>query len=533
MATFGKTAAGKNLFRQKPIALIQAECETSQLDRSLGASQLLLLGIGCIIGAGIFVMTGRAAAQFAGPAIMISFLLSGLLCACVALCYAELASALPISGSAYSYAYASLGEGAAWVMGLLLVLEYGVAAAAVAVSWSGYVVSLLHDLRLDLPPALTAPVGAVVRDAAGLPIATGVMNLPAMTIIGLLTLLLFRGIRNSAKVNMLIVAVKLSVILAFIIVGARYVQPAHWVPFVPPQTPPPPPGAPMDLWHQIGRALIAIATGDNSVRYGIGGIVHGAAIIFFAYLGFEAVSTAGAEARNPGRDIPFGILGALVVCTALYVATSAVLVGIVPYTALDNPAPIAEAVNRIGIGWFGKVVKIGAIAGLSSVMLVLLYGQSRIFYSMSRDGLLPRVLAKVHPRFRTPWINTCITGVAVMGAAGFLPLSTLGDLTNVGSLTAFAVVCGTVIYLRIREPTFVRPFRTPFYPFAPVLGILMCLLLLMSLMATPSTRAFFLLYLAAGTAVYFVFGMRSSQLARNTGAAEPNEQVTSQSPIPD
>jgi basic amino acid/polyamine antiporter, APA family len=504
----------RRIFQRKSVEQIQAEHAKGELKRSLGALNLVLLGIGCIIGAGIFVLTGRAAAQFAGPAIMVSFIITGLLCAFVALCYAELAAALPVSGSAYSYTYASMGEGAAWVMGLLLLLEYGLAASTVAVSWSGYFVSLLADMNLTLPAALTAAPGVAVMDASGAVITNGVMNLPAIVVIGLVTLLLIRGVTESATANNIIVGIKLTVVVAFIVIGSRYVHPANWAPFVPAEIPVRPPGTATDLWHQIGRALLAVVTGDNSYRYGIGGVIHGAAVIFFAYLGFEAVSTAGAEARNPGKDMPIGILGSLVICTLLYIATSAVLVGIVPYASLDNAAPLAVAANRIGLPWFALLVKIGAIAGLSSVMLVLLYGQTRIFYTMSRDGLLPKALAVVHPRLRTPWINTIIVGIAAMGAAGFLSLDALSDLSNVGSLAAFTLVCVTVIYLRSSNPNLLRPFRTPFFPLVPLLGVVMCLVLLLSLMSTPATRNFFLIYLAVGIAIYFVYGIRSSTLGR-------------------
>jgi APA family basic amino acid/polyamine antiporter len=504
----------QRIFLRKSVGQIQAEHEHGELKRSLGALNLVLLGIGCIIGTGIFVLTGRAAAEFAGPAIMVSFVITGLLCAFVALCYAELASALPVSGSAYSYTYASMGEGAAWVMGLLLLLEYGLAASTVAVGWSGYAVSLLHDLGLNLPPALTAAPGVPVKDAAGQVIGVGAMNLPAIVAIAAVTMLLVRGVSESATVNNIVVAIKLAVVIAFIVIGVRYVHPANWAPLVPPQVPAPPPGAPMDIWHQIGRALVAVVTGDNSTKYGIGGVIHGAAVIFFAYLGFEAVSTAGAESRNPSKDMPIGILGSLVICTILYIATSAVLVGIVPYAQLDVPAPIALATDMMGLKWFSTLVKVGAIAGLSSVMLVLMYGQTRIFYTMSRDGLLPKALATVHQKFRTPWINTLIVGALAIGAAGFLSLDTLGDLTNVGSLAAFALVCITVIYLRVSEPGLVRPFRTPLFPLVPILGALMCLVLLMSLMATPATRHFFLIYLVGGIVIYFLYGIRMSALGR-------------------
>ena len=515
------------IFRRKSVEQIQAEHEHGELKRSLGALNLVLLGIGCVIGTGIFVLTGRAAAQFAGPAIMISFVITGLLCAFVALCYAELASALPVSGSAYSYTYASMGEVVAWIMGLLLLLEYGLAASTVAVGWSGYFASLLRDMHIVIPPALTAAPGVPVRDAAGAVIATGVMNLPAIVAILAVTSLLVVGVSESATVNNIVVFIKLTVVIAFIGIGSQYVNPAHWSPLIPPQQPAPPPGTPMDIWHQIGRALWAVVTGDSSTKYGVGGVIHGAAVIFFAYLGFEAVSTAGAEARNPAKDMPIGILGALVICTILYILTSAVLVGIVPYASLDNPAPIATAVNQIGLPWFAILVKIGAIAGLSSVMLVLLYGQTRIFYTMSRDGLLPPALATVHQRFKTPWINTIIVGIAACCAAGFMSLDALADLSNVGSLAAFSIVCITVGYLRVTRPDLKRPFRTPLFPIVPILGTVMCLVLLMSLMATKATRHFFLIYLAGGIVLYFLYGMWNSKLGKGVlvtgGESEPME----------
>jgi APA family basic amino acid/polyamine antiporter len=502
------------IFRRKSVEQIHAEHESSELKRSLGALNLILLGIGCIIGTGIFVLTGHAAAEWAGPGIMISFIITGTLCAFVALCYAELASALPVSGSAYSYSYASMGEIVAWIMGLLMLLEYGLAASTVAVGWSGYFASLMHDLHIVIPPALTAAPGEPIKDAAGMVIGHGIMNLPAILAIGAVTCLLVLGVSESATVNNIVVFIKLAVVIAFIGIGSQYVHPANWHPLIPAQIPAPPPGTPMDVWHQIGRALMDVITGAKTSRYGLSGVIHGAAIIFFAYVGFEAVSTAGAEARNPAKDMPIGILGALVICTILYIATSAVLVGIVPYASLDNPAPIATAVNQIGMPWFAVLVKIGAIAGLSSVMLVLLYGQTRVFYTMSRDGLLPSHLAAVHKRFKTPWINTIIVGIAAAAFAGFMSLDQLSELTNVGSLTAFAIVCVTVLYLRVSHPAMKRPFRTPLFPLVPVLGALMCLFLLMSLMATAVTRNFFLVYLAIGVVVYFSFGMWNSKLGK-------------------
>ena len=503
------------IFQRKPVELIQAETGHSELKRSLGALNLVLLGIGCIIGTGIFVLTGHAAAEWAGPGIMISFVITGILCGLVALCYAELASALPVSGSAYSYSYASTGEIVAWIMGVLLLLEYGLAASTVAVGWSGYLVSLLQDLHIAIPPELTAAPGVAVKDpVTGAVVAHGVMNLPAILGITAVSVLLVIGVSESATVNNVIVAIKVSVVVAFIAIGAFYVKTALWSPLIPAQIPAPPAGAPTDIWHQIGAALWDILTGRKDVHYGVVGVIHGAAQIFFAYIGFEAVSTAGAESKNPARDMPIGILGSLVVCTILYIATCAVLVGIVPYSQLDGPAPIAYAVNKIGITWFAGLVKLGAICGLSSVMLVLLYGQTRIFYTMSHDGLLPSQLAAVHKRFKTPWINTIIVGVVAASCAGFLSLETLSDVTNVGTLAAFTIVCGTVIYLRVTHPRMARPFRTPGYPVVPILGMIMCAVLIKSLMTVPETARFFMFYMAGGVVVYFLYGLWFSKLGR-------------------
>jgi APA family basic amino acid/polyamine antiporter len=502
------------MFQRKSVAQIQSDLAHGELKRTLGALNLILLGIGCIIGTGIFVLTGLAAAQYAGPAITISFVITGTLCAFVALCYAELASALPVSGSAYSYSYASMGELAAWVMGILLILEYGLSASTVAVGWSGYLVSVLQDFGIQFPAAFTAAPGVEVKDAAGHVIAMGAMNLPAVLIIAAVTCLLIVGVSESATVNNIIVAIKLTVVIAFIALGSGFIHPANWSPLVPAEIPPPPAGTPTDLFHQILRALGDVFSGGQQSKYGVGGVITGAARIFFAYLGFEAVSTAGAEAKNPSRDMPIGIIGALVVCTVLYIATSAVLVGIVPYQQLDNPAPIAVAVNRMGMPWFSFLVKIGALAGLTSVMLVLLYGQTRIFYTMSRDGLLPSVMSVIHKRFKTPWINTIVVGLIACSAAGFRSLDDLADLSNVGSLAAFALVCITVMYLRVSSPNLVRPFRTPLFPVVPILGAVMCLFLLKSILNKPQTGPFFLAYVGIGFLLYFVYGLWHSKLRK-------------------
>jgi APA family basic amino acid/polyamine antiporter len=513
------------LFLRKTVAQMNEEHAHGELKRSLSALNLISLGIGCIIGTGIFVLTGRAAAEFAGPGIMISFVITGVLCAFVALCYAELASALPVSGSAYSYSYASMGEIAAWVMGLLLVLEYGLAASTVAVGWSGYAVSLLHDIGIHIPPALTAAPGVEIMEA-GVAVGYGLVNLPAVFIVAAVITLLVIGISESATVNNIIVIIKVSVVVAFIVIGFFFVNPDNWTPLVPAEIPPPPEGTTRGFWADIWRALVDVFTAQNTSRYGIGGLIGGAATIFFAYIGFEAVSTAGAESKNPARDMPIGIIGSLLICTVLYILTSAVLVGIVPYTELNDAAPLAKAVNQIGLPWFAVLVKIGAIAGLSSVVLVLLYGQTRIFYTMAHDGMLPPALCRVHPKFRTPWINTLIVGVCAAGAAGFTSLDALADLTNVGSLAAFAIVCITVLYLRWAAPDLKRPFRAPFSPATPLIGALMCIFLMMSLMSNPATRNFFLLYLLIGIGVYFAYGLRNSKLAKG-------EPVTGPEPIVD
>jgi APA family basic amino acid/polyamine antiporter len=383
----------------------------------------------------------------------------------------------------------------------------------------------LHDVGLSIPLEFTAAPGVPVKEA-GEVVAHGVANLPAVFAIFCVTWLLVVGIQESANVNNIIVVIKLAVVIAFIAVGVFFVDTANWFPLIPDEIPPPPPGTERGFWEDIWRAMRDVVTAENTSRYGIGGIIAGAATIFFAYIGFEAVSTAGAEAKNPARDMPIGIIGSLLICTILYILVSAVLVGIVPFRELDTPAPIATAVNAMGMPWFAILVKIGAIAGMSSVMLVLLYGQTRIFYTMARDGLLPPALARVHPRFRTPWIDTIIVGLVAAGFSGFMSLDALVDLTNIGSLSAFGIVCLTVLYLRIAQPALKRPFRTPFFPVVPILGAAMCMFLLMSLMANVATRNFFFVYLAGGMAVYFAYGIRHSKLGRG-------EIVTGAEPIMD
>ncbi len=476
---------------KKPIAQIQAESSGSELSRTLSAANLTSLGIGCIIGAGIFVMTGQAAASYAGPAIILSFVFAGLCCAFAGLCYAELASMLPVSGSAYSYAYASLGEILAWTMGWLLVLEYGVAAATVAVGWSGYVVSFLHGFGIDIPVALTQPTYKM-DDVTQTLINTGGFNLPALLGIVLMTGLLIIGVKESATVNNVIVFIKLAVVLAFIAVGIFYVDPANWHPFIPENT-------------------------GETGKYGWSGILRGAGIVFFAYVGFEAVSTAAQEAKNPQRDVPIGILASLFVCTILYMLVALVLTGIVPYNTLNVPDPIARAVDAIGLGWLSFFVKVGAIAGLTSVMMVLLYGQTRIFYTMARDALIPKAFAVVHPKFRTPWINTLLVGGIIGLVAATTPIDILGDLVSLGTLCAFAIICFSVLYLRSKEPDLTRPFRVPFSPLFPVLGILSCGYLMFGLLTNPVTVKFYIFYLVLGLVIYFAYGQRHSRLRHGEG----------------
>ncbi|HVZ98999.1 MAG TPA: amino acid permease [Caulobacterales bacterium] len=532
MANVSTAGGGKvtpplgRLFLRKTVEQMHAEHAGGELKKSLGALNLVFLGIGCIIGTGIFVLTGRAAALYAGPGIMISFVITGFLCAFVALSYSELAAAIPVSGSAYSYSYASMGEFVAWIMGLLLLLEYGVAASTVAVGWSGYTVSLLHDLGINIPAALTAAPGVAVTDLATGVETTGVVNLPALIGIAVVTALLAVGVSESANVNNVIVIIKVAVVIAFIGIGAMYVNTQLWSPLIPPREPALPPGMP--LTDQITGALGDVVTGNNTGKYGIGGLITGAASIFFAYIGFEAVSTAGAESKNPARDMPIGILGSLLICTILYILTCAVLVGIVPYTELNDPAPIAKAVNHLGLPWFALIIKLGAFAGLSSVMLVLLYGQTRIFYTMARDGLLPSIFAKVNAKTKTPILNTVLVGAVAAGFAGFKGLDFLGDITNVGTLVAFGLICLTVIYLRFARPNLNRPFKMPAWLAITIalLGAIMCFVLFMSLMANPHMRTFFGWYLAAGIIVYFIYGMWNSKLGRGIvvkGASdEPN-----------
>jgi APA family basic amino acid/polyamine antiporter len=495
-------------FAQKSVATIQEESDCHDLKRTLTATNLVSLGIGCIIGAGIFVLTGQAAAQHAGPAIIFSFILSGLACTFAALCYAELASVLPVSGSAYTYAYATLGEAFAWAMGWLLILEYGLASATVAVGWSGYLSSFLKDFGIIIPHALSQPTFDLVSNAGGhmkLQM-TDHFNLPAFLGIIAVTLLLVIGVSESAKVNNVIVFVKLFVVVMFIAVGCFYIDPANWHPFIPAYVPDP--------------------NDPDNGEFGVPGILRGAGMIFFAYIGFEAVSTAAQEAKNPQRDMPIGILGALFICTILYMAVSAVLTGIVNYKELNVPDPMAVAIDHIQIPMltFGHfrllpfLIKVGAIMGLSSVMLVLVYGQTRIFYMMGKDNLIPELFCKMHAKFKTPYINTLIVGFVVALMAGLTPIGVLGNLVSMGTLFAFCIVCFSVIYLRYKRPDLHRPFKTPLMPITPILGIAACSYLIYGI----GYEIFVTLrwYFLAGILIYFLYGQFHSRIYKESKAAK-------------
>ena len=475
-----------DLFRRKSVTQLQAEAEADHsLKRSLGVVNLTALGIGAIIGTGIFVLTGTVAAQNAGPAVVLSFVLAGVASVFAALCYSEFASLVPMAGSAYTYGYATLGELVAWIIGWDLILEYALSATTVAIGWSGYVVSFLADIGIHVPAHFQAARGTVVTLADGTT-TTAVFNLPAVLIIAIVTTLLVIGIRESANVNNVIVFIKLAVVLLFIALTIKAVNPANWHPFIPANT-------------------------GSREHFGYSGVVAGAGIVFFAYIGFDAVSTAAQEAKNPQRDMPIGIIGSLLVCTILYIVVAAIATGVLPYTQLDVPDPIAKVADAAGLGWIASLIKLGAIAGLTSVILVQLLGQSRVFYSMSRDGLLPPFVNRIHPRFRTPWITSIVTGIAVAIPAALLPVRDAAKLVSIGTLLAFIIVSIGILVLRVREPDLPRPFRTPLVWFTAPAGALSAAYLMFYLDIETWIRL--VVWLAIGLAIYFLYGRHHARVA--------------------
>lgn len=491
----------KHLWATKSLESIFEEMSGEhRLHRVLGPVSLTALGIGTIIGAGIFVLVGVAAHDKTGPALIVSFIVSGTACVFAALCYAEFASMAPVAGSAYTYAYATMGELMAWIIGWDLILEYSVASSTVAHGWSKYVQSLLGMFDIHIPKIFsTAPFD--VDTATGHFVRTGAfVDIPALAITAILTVVLVIGIRESARLNAAMVLVKLSAVLLVIVVGAFYVNPDNWFPFAP------------YGWKGLSFFGQTFVWGQNAAGQPVG-MLAGAGIIFFAYIGFDCVSTQAEEARNPQRDVPIGIILSLIICTVLYIAVAAVLTGMVRYDQIDVNAPIAEAFKSVGLEWAQFVVSIGAIAGITSVQLVLMLGQPRILLAMARDGLLPRGLfAAVHPRFRTPWKSTILTGCVVGLLAAFVPLRVLCELVNIGTLLAFVIVCLAVLIMRKTNPGARRPFRCPMVPAVPLGGVLLCLMLMFSLPSENWWRLF--IWLLIGLFIYVFYGRHRSVLAR-------------------
>lgn len=468
-----------SLFATKPLSRIMEESEggSHTLKRTLGSFNLVALGIGAIIGAGLFSLTGVAAADHAGPAVVYAFMLAAFGCAFAGMCYSEFSTMIPIAGSAYTYAYATMGELMAWIIGWDLVLEYAVGAATVSVSWAAYFTSLLKDFGIDFPVALANSPFAVTP---------GIINLPAVIVVCLISLLLMTGIQESARANAVIVVIKVAVVIIFIIIGWGYIKPENYVPFIPENT-------------------------GTFGEYGWSGIVRAAGVIFFAYIGFDAVSTAAQEAKNPQKAMPIGIIGSLVVCTILYVLFAHVLTGIVNYKDFKGvAAPVALAVDRTPYLWLNKAVKIAILAGYTSVILVMLLGQSRVFFSMSRDGLLPKLFSDIHPRFLTPWRSNLLFMVFVSLFSAFAPIQVVGEMTSIGTLFAFVLVCAGILVMRKTHPNHPRPFRTPLVPLVPILGILANFLLMFGLGWTNWLRLF--VWLGLGLVIYFGYSRHNSNL---------------------
>lgn len=463
-------ASNKSIFRTKSIEglLAQTASKGKGLKKVLGAFELTMLGIGAIIGTGIFVLTGVAAADYAGPALVLSFVFSGIACTFAALCYAELAAMIPVAGSAYTFGYVGLGEIWAWIIGWDLVLEYVVAVAAVAVGWSGYIVQLLSAAGITVPPALCNPPGQ----------NGGIVNLPSIIVLFVITLFLVRGVSESAKLNNILVVIKLGVVIVFIALGVGHINVANWNPFFP---------------------------------YGVSGVFKGAAIIFFAYIGFDAVATAAEEVKNPQKDLPIGIVGSLLVCTLLYIIVSAILTGMVPYMEYhNNAAPVAYALAKVGINWGSALVSVGAVCGISSVLLVMTFASTRLLFSLSRDGLLPTMFASVHPRFGTPIKSTILVSILTMTLSGFVQIGRLAEMTNIGTLAAFCVVSASVIVLRKKMPDYKRPFKVPGAPVTPIIAIVFCLYLIWNL--PHFTKVVFVIWIGIGFIIYYAYGKSHSMM---------------------
>ena len=480
-----------NLFATKSVERILAESEDREhsLKRTLGSFALIALGIGAVIGAGIFTIAGKAAADHAGPAIILSFMVAAIGCGFAGLCYSEFATMIPVAGSAYTYAYATMGELLAWVIGWDLVLEYAIGAATVSVGWSGHIMDLLRRFGISLPAQLAASPFELVKAADGR-MVHGIANFPAIFVIVVISLILIGGIKESAIVNAVIVVLKVSVVVVFIAIGWAYINPANLHPFIPQNT---------GVWGQFGWS----------------GILRGSGVIFFAYIGFDAVSTAAQETKNPQRSMPIGIIGSLAICTVLFILYSYVLTGVVNYKTFRDPryyaAPITAALARMPYPGLGVAMDLAIIAGLTSVILVMLLGQSRVFYSMSRDGLLPRIFSDIHPKFRTPWRSNLLMMLFVGVFSALVPIGILGEMTSIGTLFAFVIVCGGIIVMRRTRPDVPRAFKTPLVPLVPILGIISNFLMIFSLGVDNWLRL--IVWLLIGFAIYFSYSRYHSKLA--------------------
>jgi APA family basic amino acid/polyamine antiporter len=491
-----------NSFRKKPLSLLLEEMKDEhRLNRVLGPVALTSLGVGCIIGTGIFVLIGVAAHDKAGPAVTISFALAGLACVFAALCYAEFASMAPVAGSAYTYAYATLGELFAWIIGWDLTLEYTVASASVAHGWSHYFQDFIGIFGLSLPAIFSRAPLDFDSSTSMFTTNGALFDLPALVITLVVTVFLVKGIKESAGFNTAMVIVKVAVVLLVIVLGAMYVNPANWQPFAP---------FGYSGLSVFGHTILGQAGSSGAPV----GVLAGAAMIFYAYIGFDSVSTHAEEARNPQRDVPIGIIASLIICTVLYIAVSAVITGMVPYDRISIDAPVSDAFRQVGLGWAQFIISLGAIAGITSVLLVLMLSQPRIFLAMARDGLLPKsFFGAIHEKFRTPWKSTILTGFFVAILSAILPLRLLAELVNIGTLFAFVIVCAAVLIMRKTNPDADRPFRVPLVPFVPVAGILTCLLLMFSLPAENWLRL--VVWLVIGFCIYFFYGRHHSILTRH------------------